>query len=373
VKAWVEYQPLGVVGIISPWNFPILLAIGPLACAFAAGNRAILKPSELTPQTSEVITDLISRYFDSDELTTVQGGPATAAAFSAQPFNHLIFTGSTQVAHHVMRAASENLVPVTLELGGKSPVIVGHDADLQRVAERVFTVKTFNAGQICLSPDYVLIKANRVDEFVAQVKAVVAQMYPTMRDNPDYTAMLNIRGFERQEGLVEDARSKGAKIVSLSPEGEDLSDIGIHKMPPTLIVGATDSMRVTQEEIFGPILPIVTCESLDEAITYINKRPHPLAIYHFGEDASERAKVNTQTSSGALIVNDAAAHVLVDALPFGGVGASGMGHYHGEYGFRALSNGKPVLLQSAGGESNLPMRAPYPAELESGLNGMIDA
>ncbi|RCW67950.1 coniferyl aldehyde dehydrogenase [Pseudorhodoferax soli] len=373
VKAWVEYQPLGVVGIISPWNFPVHLAIGPLASAFAAGNRAIIKPSELTPQTSEVVADLISRYFDSDELTTVKGGPETAAAFSAQPFDHLIFTGSTQVAHHVMRAASENLVPVTLELGGKSPVVVGHDADLRCVAERILTMKTFNAGQICLSPDYVLIHASRVDEFVGQAKATIAQMYPTMRDNPDYTAMLNVRGFERQVALVEDARSKGAKIANLSPAGEDLSDVGLHKMPPTLVVGATDSMRVTQEEIFGPVLPVIACQTLDEAIAYINKRPHPLAIYHFSEDESERAKVDALTSSGALIVNDAATHVLIDALPFGGVGASGMGHYHGEYGFRAFSNAKPVLLQSAGGESNLLMRAPYSTELEATLNGMIDA
>nr|WP_229750837.1 coniferyl aldehyde dehydrogenase [Undibacterium terreum] len=372
IKASVEYQPLGVVGIISPWNFPLVLAFGPLASAFAAGNRAILKPSELTPRTSELVAELIARYFDSDELTTVLGGPETGSIFSAQPFDHLVFTGSTQVAHHVMRAASENLVPVTLELGGKSPVLVGKDADLQRVAERVLTVKTFNAGQICLSPDYVLIPASRVDTFIAQAKAAVSQMYPGMRDNPDYTAMINARGFERQLALVEDARQQGAGIVSLAPAGEDLSDFDVRKMAPTLIVGTTDSMRVMQEEIFGPILPIVTYTSLNEAIAYINARPRPLALYYFGDDSGEQEQIKTRTTSGALVLNDAMTHVFFDALPFGGVGASGMGHYHGEYGFRTLSHAKPVVLQSMGGESNLLMRAPYQPAAEAMIDDMIN-
>jgi len=359
VKARVEYQPLGVVGIISPWNFPLVLAFGPLASAFAAGNRAILKPSELTPRTSELMAELIARYFDADELTTVLGGAETGAAFSAQPFDHLVFTGSTQVAHHVMRAASENLVPVTLELGGKSPVLIGTDADLQRAAERILTVKTFNAGQICLSPDYVLIHESRVDAFVEQAQAAVSAMYPAMRDNPDYTAMIDVRGFERQLALVEDARQKGARIVSLAPAGEDLLDPAVHKMAPTIVAGATDSTRVMQEEIFGPVLPLVTYGTVDEAIAYINAHPRPLAAYYFGDDENEQQQVATLTTSGALVLNDAMTHVFFDALPFGGVGASGMGHYHGEYGFRALSHAKPVVRQSADGQSNLLMRAPY--------------
>ncbi|MDN7904684.1 coniferyl aldehyde dehydrogenase [Burkholderia diffusa] len=372
-RARVDYQPLGIVGVISPWNFPVVLAIGPIASAFAAGNRVMVKPSEITPRTSELLADLIARYFDPTELTTVLGGPATGAAFSAQPFDHLVFTGSTQVAHHIMRAASENLVPVTLELGGKSPVIVGPDADLTQVAERVLTVKTFNAGQICLSPDYVLIQEHRVDELVTLAKQTLARMYPTIRDNPDYTAMVNVPGFVRQLALAEDARSKGATVISLAPAGEDLSDPTIHKVAPTLIVGATDAMRVTQEEIFGPTLPIVTYRTIDDAIAYINARPRPLALYYFGNTLAERQYVAARTTSGALIVNDAMTHVFVDALPFGGVGASGMGHYHGEYGFRALSHAKPVLLQSEGGESNLLMRAPYDDTAETTIMSMIEA
>lgn len=373
VKARVEYQPLGVVGIISPWNFPVVLAFGPLGGAFAAGNRAILKPSELTPRTSELLAELIACHFDSDELTTVLGGAETGAAFSAQPFDHLVFTGSTQVAHHVMRAASENLVPVTLELGGKSPVLVGKDADLAQAAQRVLAVKTFNAGQICLSPDYVLIPADRANAFVRHASEAVAQMYPTMRENPDYTSMINVRGFERQLALVDDARRKGANVVSLAPPNEDLSDPAVHKMAPTIITGANDTMRVMQEEIFGPVLPVVTYETLDEALAYINARPRPLALYHFGNDAAEQQQVASRTTSGALVVNDAMTHVFFDSLPFGGVGASGMGHYHGEYGYRAFSHAKPVVLQSAGGEANLLMRAPYLAATQAAVNGMIDA
>jgi coniferyl-aldehyde dehydrogenase len=375
VKATVEYQPLGVVGIISPWNFPLVLAFGPLASAFAAGNRAILKPSELTPRTSALVADLIAQYFDSDEVTTVLGGPETGSVFSAQPFDHLVFTGSTQVAHHVMRAASLNLVPLTLELGGKSPVLVGEDADLQQVAQRVLAVKTFNAGQICLSPDYVLIPSDRVDAFVALAKAAVAQMYPAMRDNPDYTAMINARGFERQLALVADARKQGAHVVSLAPAGENLDDIEVRKMAPSLVLGGTDAMRVMQEEIFGPVLPVVAYETLEDAIAYINARPRPLALYYFGDAGNQQKQeqevVRTRTTSGALVVNDAMTHVFFDALPFGGVGASGMGHYHGEYGFKALSHAKPVVQQSRGGETNLLMRAPYqPASLAM-INAMI--
>ncbi|CAL8479907.1 coniferyl aldehyde dehydrogenase [Caballeronia sp. S22] len=373
VRTRVDYQPLGVVGIISPWNFPVVLAFGPLGGAFAAGNRAMLKPSELTPATSELMAVLIARYFDADELTTVLGGAETGAAFSAQPFDHLVFTGSTQVAHHVMRAASENLVPVTLELGGKSPVLIGKDADLRLAAERVMTVKTFNAGQICLSPDYVLIPADRADAFVEHARAAVSQMYPTIRENPDYTSMIDVRGFERQLALVDDARSQGAQVVSLAPAGEELSDPLVRKMAPTIVRGATDAMRVMREEIFGPLLPIVTYETFDDALAYINARPRPLALYFFGDDAAESGQVATRTTSGALVVNDAMTHVFFDTLPFGGVGASGMGHYHGEYGYRTFSHAKPVVFQSAGGESNLLMRAPYLPASETAIHGLIDA
>jgi coniferyl-aldehyde dehydrogenase len=272
-----------------------------------------------------------------------------------------------------MRAASENLVPVTLELGGKSPAIVAPDADLRRTAERVLTVKTFNAGQICLSPDYVLIEAGRVDAFVEYAMASVSRMYPTMRDNPDYTSMVNVSGFERQQALIEDALEKGARIMSLAPANENLSDPAIRKVAPTLIVGATDSMRVMQEEIFGPLLPVVTYETLDDAIAFVNARPRPLALYLFSDEPRVRECVAARTTSGAMVVNDAMTHVFVDALPFGGVGASGMGHYHGVYGFRTLSHAKPLLVQSDGGESNVLLRAPYHEAAEAALAGLIAA
>jgi len=372
-RAWVEYQPMGVVGIVSPWNFPLVLAFGPLASVFAAGNLAILKPSEHTPQTSALLAELIAQYFDTDELTTVLGGPDTGALFSSLPFDHLIFTGSTRVAHHVMRAASDNLVPVTLELGGKSPVVVAPDANIALVVERVLAAKTFNAGQICLSPDYVLIEAARVDAFISHAKTVIANMYPTLRDNPDYTSMINASGFERQHELIDDARKQGATIVDLCATEEDLSDVAVRKVPPTLIVGVTDTMQVMREEVFGPVLPIMTYRTLDEAIEYINGKPRPLAVYFFGDDARARERVSSRTTSGALVVNDAMSHFLVDALPFGGSGASGMGHYHGEYGFRALSHAKPIFLQSEGGESNLLMRAPYSDMTTAAIAAMIDA
>ncbi|GAB7533837.1 coniferyl aldehyde dehydrogenase [Burkholderia sp. 3C] len=374
IKARVEYQPLGVVGIISPWNFPIVLAFSPIANAFAAGNRIMLKPSEHTPRTSDLVAELIEKYFDSDELTTVVGGPASGAAFSRQAFDHLIFTGSTQVAHHVMKAAADNLVPVTLELGGKSPVIVAADANLKSVAERVLTVKTFNAGQICLAPDYVLIRPEKIDEFVSHATAAIKQMYPTIKDNDDYTSMVNARGFERQQALSADAKAKGATVLQLGPK-EDLSDPVVRKVAPALVVGATEDMRVLQEEVFGPILPIVPYTDIDEAIAFINARPRPLALYYFGETASELDYVSARTTAGAVVANDAMTHVFFDTLPFGGVGASGMGHYHGEFGFRALSHAKPVLVQSIGGEFNLLMRAPYDSsqrELVSNLIGGQD-
>jgi coniferyl-aldehyde dehydrogenase len=235
------------------------------------------------------------------------------------------------------------------------------------------TIKTFNAGQICVSPDYLLIHPQRVEAFVTQAKTTVAKMYPTIRNNPDYTAMLNILGFDRQRELIADARAKGASIIDLAPADEDLSDQLVHKVAPTLIVGVTDDMRVAHEEIFGPLLPVITCDTVDEAIAYVNARPRPLALYYFGDDIQEREQVGNQTLSGAFVVNDAMTHVVIDALPFGGVGASGMGHYHGEYGFRTFSHARTVLVQSEGGESTLLMRAPYQPAMESTIMDMINA
>jgi len=361
-QARIQYQPLGVVGIISPWNFPVNLAFSPLAGILAAGNRALLKPSELTPNTAELLAELVDRRFDADEFALVLGDAAVGTAFGGQAFDHLIFTGSTAVARHVMRAAAENLVPLTLELGGKSPVIVAPDADLRQVAERVMTVKTFNAGQICLAPDYILLPEGSVEAFAEHARDVIAQAYPTLADNPDYTAIVNTRHFDRLQQLLADAAARGARVLTLNPAAETLARDTGHKIAPTLILDADDSMLALQEEIFGPILPVLTYRHLDDAIAYVNAHPRPLAAYFFGHNAAEQARVAERTTSGALVVNDVMTHAMVEELPFGGVGPSGMGRYHGQHGFQTFSHPKAVLIQSPGGESNLRMRAPYRAE-----------
>lgn len=372
-EARVEYQPLGVVGVISPWNFPIVLAFGPLASIFAAGNRAMLKPSELTPRTSALMGELIARYFDENELTTVLGDAEVGALFSAQPFDHLIFTGGTAVARHIMRAASDNLVPVTLELGGKSPVLVSRSADLATVVQRVMTVKTFNAGQICLAPDYVLLPKECLEDFVAEAVRFVGAMYPSLHSNPDYTSIINPRNFDRLQGYLADARAKGARLIEINPAQEDLGDRQTRKIAPTLVLDATEQMQVLREEIFGPLLPIKTYRDFATAIDFVNGQPRPLAAYYFGEDAGERQQVLERTTSGGVVINDVMSHVVFEALPFGGVGHSGMGAYHGVYGFRTFSHAKAVVVQSPLGESNLAMRAPYGAMIHGLLDQLLTA
>lgn len=372
-EARVEYQPLGVVGVISPWNFPIVLAFGPLASIFAAGNRAMLKPSELTPRTSALMGELIARYFDENELTTVLGDAEVGALFSAQPFDHLIFTGGTAVARHIMRAASDNLVPVTLELGGKSPVLVSRSADLATVVQRIMTVKTFNAGQICLAPDYVLLPEECLEDFVAEAVRFVGAMYPCLHSNPDYTSIINPRNFDRLQGYLADACAKGARLIEINPAQEDLGDRQTRKIAPTLVLDATEQMQVLREEIFGPLLPIKTYRDFATAIDYVNGQPRPLAAYYFGEDAGERQQVLERTTSGGVVINDVMSHVVFEALPFGGVGHSGMGAYHGVYGFRTFSHAKAVVVQSPLGESNLAMRAPYGAMIHGLLDQLLTA
>ncbi|CAM3572654.1 coniferyl aldehyde dehydrogenase [Acidovorax anthurii] len=359
MSAWIQPQPLGVVGIISPWNFPINLAFGPLAGVFAAGNTALLKPSELTPRTSDLLAELVGRYFDPMEFGVVLGDASVGAAFSGLPFDHLVFTGSTTVGRHVMRAAAENLVPVTLELGGKSPVVIDDDADVRVAAERVLTVKAFNAGQICLSPDYVLMPKDRQDAFVAAAREFLARTYPTMQSNPDYTAIISDRHFQRLVQLIEDARAKGARVVGLAPAGEPGFDAATRKIAPHLLLDVDDSMQVMQEEIFGPLLPIRGYDRRDEPIGYINAHPRPLAAYYFGEDAARQQAFAAGTTSGALVFNDVMSHSVIEGLPFGGVGASGMGAYHGVHGFRRFTHAKAVVQQSNEGASGLRLRAPY--------------
>jgi coniferyl-aldehyde dehydrogenase len=345
-KARIEYQPLGVVGVISPWNFPVNLTFSPLAGVLAAGNRCMIKPSEYTPATSDVLAEIFPTAFDELEIAVVTGGPQTGADFSGLPFDHLLFTGATSMGRHVMRAAAEHLVPVTLELGGKSPVVVGRSADLQKTADAIMTGKMLNAGQICLAPDYVLVPRERMDEFVSSSERAVARMYPTLLDNPDYTSVINQRHHERLNGYLEEARNAGAKLVEINPAGEDFRQQPHFKMPPTLILDPDDSLQVMQDEIFGPVLPVKGYERLEETIDYINGKPRPLGLYYFGSDAAEERQVLSHTTSGGVTINDVVMHVAQEDLPFGGVGPSGMGAYHGYDGFRAFSHARSIFTQS---------------------------
>lgn len=360
MQAWIEPQPLGVIGVISPWNFPINLSFGPLAGIFAAGNTAMLKPSELTPATSALLAERVPHYFAPNELTVVPGDAEVGRAFSALPFDHLVFTGSTAVGRHIMRAAAENLVPVTLELGGKSPVVLDVDANPVLAAERTLTIKTFNAGQICISPDYLMLPQAAEAPFIEASKAFIQRTLPTIQDNVDYTSVISDRHYQRLVGLLSDAAAKGARIISLAPQGEPDFDPRTRKIAPHLILDVTEEMGVMQEEIFGPLLPIKTLRGdIDEAIGYINAHPRPLAAYYFGNDPQRQRQMAQQTTSGALVINDVMTHASLDSLPFGGVGASGMGAYHGIHGFRRFSHAKPVVMQDEAGTTNLRLRAPY--------------
>ena len=345
-KARVEYQPLGVVGVISPWNFPVNLTFTPLAGVLAAGNRCMIKPSEFTPATSEVMAEIFPTAFDELEIAVVTGGPQTGADFSALPFDHLLFTGATSIARHVMRAASENLVPVTLELGGKSPVVVGRSADIQKTADAIMMGKTLNAGQICLAPDYVFVPDEKVDDFVESAARSVEKMYPTLLDNPDYTSVVNERHYQRLMSYLEEAREKGAKVVEINPANEDFRQQPHHKIPPTLVVNPGEDTALMRDEIFGPVLPVKGYGDLDETIDYVNEKPRPLGLYYFGQDREEEERVLTHTTSGGVTVNDVVMHVAQEDLPFGGVGPSGMGAYHGLDGFRTFSHAKAVFTQS---------------------------
>ena len=342
----IEYQPLGVVGCISPWNFPVQLTFAPLGGIFAAGNRTMIKPSEFTAQTSELMQELFAAEFDEEEVAVCTGGPDVGGAFSRLPFDHLLFTGATSIAKHVMRAAAENLVPLTLELGGKSPVVIGRSADMELAATNIMAGKTMNAGQICLAPDYVFLPEESRDEFVEAARNSVAKMYPDIKDNPDYTSIVNERHYDRLNGYLDDAREKGANVVEINPADEDFSQQQHHRIPPTIVLDPTDDMQVMQDEIFGPILPVKQYQDVNETLAYINDHDRPLGLYYFGQDKAEENKVLTHTTSGGVTVNDVVMHVAQEDLPFGGVGPSGMGSYHGYDGFRNFSHAKAIYSQS---------------------------
>ncbi len=369
-KAYVEYQPKGVVGVISPWNFPVNLTFTPLAGIFAAGNRAMIKPSEFTPRTSELMERMFRSAFDETEVAVFTGGPEVGAAFSKLAFDHLLFTGATSIAYHVMRAAAENLVPTTLELGGKSPVIVGKSADMALTAKRVMMGKTLNAGQICLAPDYVFVPKDKAREFVSAAEGAISTMFPTLKDNPDYTSVINQRHYDRLMGYLDDAASKGAEIVVLNPAKEDFRQQPYHKIPPTLVLNPTDDMKIMKDEIFGPLLPIKTYDTVEEAIGYVNGHPRPLGLYYFGADSAEQSHVVNRTTSGGVSINDVVMHVSMEDLPFGGIGPSGMGAYHGIDGFRTFSHAKAVF-QQAKMDVTAMMRPPYGEKIQKMMDGQI--
>jgi len=371
-RSRVEYQPLGTVGIISPWNFPVNLTFSPLAQVLAAGNRAMIKPSEFTPATSELMSEMIAEVYDPCEIVVATGGPEVGEAFSALAFDHLVFTGATSVARHVMRAAAENLVPLTLELGGKSPVVAGFTANLQQTCERIMWGKISNAGQICLAPDYCFVPQEQLEQYVEGFKAAVAKMTPTLLDNPDYTSIINERHFQRLQSYLQDAKEKGATIVELNPANESFEGQPFHKMPPTLILNASDDMLIMQEEIFGPLMPVKTYQQFDETIAYINSKPRPLGLYYFGHDPLEERSIVERTTSGGVTINDVVMHVGQDELPFGGVGPSGMGAYHGFDGFKAFSHNKAIYKQTKLDVGNMiGMAPPFNDKTENTIKQML--
>jgi coniferyl-aldehyde dehydrogenase len=330
----------------------------------------MIKPSEFTPRSSELMARMFASAFDETEVAVFTGGADVGAAFSRLPFDHLLFTGATSIAYHVMKAAAENLVPTTLELGGKSPVIVSDSADMALAAKRVMMGKTMNAGQICLAPDYVMVPQDKAREFVHQAAEAISTMFPTLKENPDYTSVINQRHFDRLQGYLDDARAKGAEIVELNPAKEDFRQQPYHKIPPTLVLNPTDDMKIMQDEIFGPLLPVKTYNNVDEAIGYVNGHARPLGLYYFGSDNAEQEKVLTRTTSGGVTVNDVIMHVAMEDLPFGGIGPSGMGSYHGIDGFRTFSHAKSVFQQT-GRDLTAMMRPPYGAAIQKMLDGAI--
>lgn len=342
-RAQVIPQPLGVVGIIVPWNYPLLLAVSPLAAALAAGNRAMIKMSEFTPRTGQLLAELVASYFPAGEVAVTLGDASTGAAFAKLPFDHLLFTGSTSVGHHIMRMAAENLTPVTLELGGKSPVIVGPEYPLHKAAERIVVGKLLNAGQTCIAPDYVMVPAGQEDAFVAAARAVVARIYPDIATTPDYSSIVNERHFQRLESYLADAETQGARVLPLSNATADRES---RRLPPLALLGVTEAMRIMQDEIFGPLLPVLPYRDLDQALAYVNAHPRPLALYIFEQDKTRLDRVLQGTVAGGVTVNDTILHIAQEELPFGGVGPSGMGQYHGIEGFRTFSKQKAVFYQS---------------------------
>lgn len=342
-KAWVQYQPLGVIGIMAPWNYPLLLAVGPLICALAAGNHAMLKISSSSAAFGRVLERALAEVFPNDLVTVINGGGAISDAFCRLPFDQIVFTGSSAIGKTVMAAAAENLVPVILELGGKSPAIIHPSMSLKDAAERIAAGKLWNAGQTCVAPDYVFLPRGSTGEFVKHMREYATTMYPTLRNNPDYTSIVNDKQYNRLQGYLDNARENGAEFFEFNPANEDLS--AVRKIAPTVIANVTRDMDVCQNEIFGPILPVIEYDDIDETITYINAGERPLALYYFDYDADRAEYMARRTHSGHFGINQVLTHVAQDDLPFGGIGNSGMGKYHGQEGFYSMSHARSVMLK----------------------------
>ena len=334
-------QPLGVVGIMVPWNYPLFLAIGPMIDALTAGNRIMIKMSEAAPQFAQTFADTISRYFSPDMVCVVIGEVEIAEEFSKLPFDHLLYTGSTAVGKKVMAAAAPNLTPVTLELGGKSPVLVLEGANLENAVNRVMMGKTLNAGQTCIAPDYVLIQRQYHEEFIRLAREWMEKHYPNIEDNPDYSRIINGEQFKRVKGYLDNLSGEGVHKLTAAD-----SNVETRLMPPVIVSEPAPDSDVMQNEIFAPILPLMHYDTLDDAIAFVNERPRPLALYVFGDNNRDIDKVRTNTVSGGLCINEVVMHVVQHDLPFGGVGDSGTGAYHGKAGFERLSHMKPIFIQS---------------------------
>ena len=346
-KARVEYQPKGIVGILGTWNFPINTTFSPLAGALAAGNRVMIKFSEGSPATAALMAGLVASTFDETEVACVTGGPEVGAAFSSLPFDHLCFTGSAAIGKLVMRAAAENLTPVTLELGGKSPVIIARDADLEDAAVRIMTGKALNSGQACLGPDYIMVAEDQLEDFIRHATNWTSEMFPTVLDNVDCCSVINERHFERLRSYVEEAASAGVDVREINPTGEDFSgQDGAYKIPFTFVINAGDDLKIMQEEIFGPLVVVKTYEHLEECTAYINSHPRPLGLYIFSRDKATQRQLLDHTISGGVSINDVLVHASIEDLPFGGVGSSGIGHYRGFDGFKTFSHARAVYKQS---------------------------
>jgi coniferyl-aldehyde dehydrogenase len=351
------YQPLGIVGVIGAWNYQLLLSLSPVVGALAAGNHVIVKPSEIMPHTADAIVRLVGEHFPRQYVAAINGGPEIGAALSALPLDHLVFTGSMRVGKLVMRAASEHLTPVTLELGGKSPAIVHRDYPLGTAATRIATGKLFNAGQTCVAPDYALVARPSIEAFVATLQEAVRAQYGRFVDNADYTRIINAHHWHRLEALVDEAWRRGADVRVVNPAGESFTAEN-KVFPPTVVVNPPDDIGLMHEEVFGPVLPVLPYDTLDDALAYVNARPRPLALYYFDNDARRVDHVLAHTTSGGATVNDVVLHLAQDNLPFGGVGPSGIGHYHGFDGFERFSKKKGVMRQSRWTPTNL-FRPPY--------------